>query len=67
MPLIMVGQNLQSRHAEYRADSDYDVNIKAEAEIEAILAHLELQNQLIFSILEQLEPNKKNKDETKQQ
>ncbi|HTL39517.1 MAG TPA: DUF1003 domain-containing protein [Methylomirabilota bacterium] len=64
MPLIMVGQNLQSRHSEYRAEADYEVNIKAEAEIEAILAHLELQNQLIFSILGRLEADKKIKNET---
>lgn len=36
MPLIMVGQNLQSKHAELRAENDYRVNIKAEAEIAAL-------------------------------
>ncbi len=41
MPLIMIGQNLQNRHAELRAESDYDVNVKSEKEIETILAHLE--------------------------
>ncbi len=41
MPLLMIGQNLQSRHAELRAESDYEVNVKAEREIEAILLHLE--------------------------
>src|ERR1700694_2408597 len=28
MPLIMVGQNLQGRHAEARAEGDFDVNTK---------------------------------------
>ena len=37
MPLIMVGQNVQGRHAELRAQSDFEVNIKAEQEIEVIL------------------------------
>lgn len=36
MPLIMVGQNLQSKHAEIRAETDFEVNVKAEKEIEEI-------------------------------
>src|SRR5204863_8007155 len=43
MPLIMVGQNLESRHSEMRAQSDFEVNVKAEKEVEAILLHLEHQ------------------------
>jgi uncharacterized membrane protein len=54
MPLIMVGQNLQGRHAEARAEADFDVNTKAEREIEAILLHLEGQNNLILKILHHL-------------
>ena len=52
MPLIMVGQNLQSRHSEARAESDFEVNVKAEREIEAILLHLESQAAKIERILE---------------
>jgi uncharacterized membrane protein len=33
MPLIMVGQNLQGRHSEIRAENDYEINLKAEREI----------------------------------
>ena len=55
MPLIMIGQNLQSMHADIRAESDFDVNVKAEREIEAILLHLENQNELIVKILEKIE------------
>ncbi len=55
MPLIMIGQNLQGRHAEKRAESDYDVNVRAEKEIEVILLHLEHQNELILKILEKME------------
>ncbi len=51
MPLIMIGQNLQGRHAEKRAESDFDVNVRAEKEIEVILLHLEQQNDLILKIL----------------
>jgi uncharacterized membrane protein len=55
MPLIMVGQNLQSRHAEARAESDYEVNVRAEQEIEAILTHLEAQTTNIEKILAAME------------
>ena len=41
MPLIMIGQNLQSRHAEARAEADYEVNLRSAHEVEVILAHLE--------------------------
>lgn len=55
MPLIMVGQNLQARHSEARAESDFEVNTKAEREIETILVHLENQNDLILEILKKIE------------
>ncbi len=61
MPLIMVGQNLQGRHSELRAEADFDVNTKAEKEIEAILLHLEhqaaeieRQGELIVEILKHI-------------
>jgi uncharacterized membrane protein len=55
MPLIMIGQNLQGRHAEARAETDFEVNIKAEREIETILLHLENQNKIILEILSKIE------------
>ena len=55
MPLIMVGQNLLSLHAEVRSEVDFEINKKAELEIETILFHLESQNKLILQILEKLE------------
>jgi uncharacterized membrane protein len=54
MPLIMVGQNLQGRHSELRAQNDLEVNIKAEKEIEVILQHLEYQNQMIIAMVQKL-------------
>ncbi len=60
MPLIMVGQNLQSKHSEIRADQDFAINKKAEIEVEAILKHLENQNDLILQILNRLD-NPQNK------
>jgi uncharacterized membrane protein len=61
MPLIMVGQNLQGRHAETRAQSDFEVNTKAEHEIETVLMHLEYQNELIMQILMRLETKQNGK------
>jgi uncharacterized membrane protein len=54
MPLIMVGQNLQARHAEMRAEYDLEVNVKAEQEIEVILHHLEYQNTILIHMLEKM-------------
>ena len=58
MPLIMIGQNLQGRHAEKRAESDFDVNVRAEKEVEIILMHLEHQNDLILKILDKMDKSK---------
>lgn len=55
MPLIMIGQNLEGKHAEIRAEADFEVNLKAEREIETILQHLENQNELILKIIQRLE------------
>jgi uncharacterized membrane protein len=46
MPLIMIGHNLQVCHAEPRAESDHEVNVKAERNVDAILPHLERQNDM---------------------
>jgi uncharacterized membrane protein len=54
MPLIMVGQNVQGRHSELRAESDFQINIKAEKEVEIILHHLEYQNAILITMLEKL-------------
>ncbi len=54
MPLIMVGQNIQGKHADARAENDLDLNIKAEEEIEVILHHLEYQNTLLAAMMEKL-------------
>ena len=54
MPLIMVGQNIQGRHSEIRAEHDLEVNVKAEREIEVILEHLEYQNKMLIALVEKL-------------
>ncbi|WP_295650481.1 DUF1003 domain-containing protein [uncultured Mucilaginibacter sp.] len=55
LPLIMIGQNVQSRHADLRAEIDFKINAQAELETETILTHLEYQNTMIIKILEELE------------
>ena len=40
MPLLMVGQNLESKHAELRAEADYQVNQASYAQLQAIEAQL---------------------------
>jgi uncharacterized membrane protein len=55
MPLIMIGQNVQSAEADRRAESDLNINIKAEFEVETILEHLEYQNKIILKILGDIE------------
>lgn len=52
MPLLMIGQNIQGRASEARAQHDLEVNIKAEAEIEMVLRHLERQNTILIAMLE---------------
>lgn len=54
MPLIMVGQNVQGRHSEIRADHDLEVNVKAEKEIEVVLQHLEYQNTILMAMVQKL-------------
>ncbi len=41
LPLLLIGQNLQARYTETRAEADFEVNLRAQEEIGIILAHLE--------------------------
>jgi uncharacterized membrane protein len=50
MPLLLVGQNLQGRHSEARAENDYLVNQKAFADTEKILKQLEAQAEQMLRI-----------------
>ena len=54
MPLLLIGQNLQSKHSEIRAQSDFEINTKAEKEIQKIIKILEYQNNVINEILDKL-------------
>jgi uncharacterized membrane protein len=54
MPLIMIGQNIQGRHAELRAEHDFETDKKAEEEIETILLRLEEQQKLLIELNEKI-------------
>jgi len=51
MPLILIGQNLQSRFADTRAQLDFEVNRIAEKEATANLRHMEHQTNLLLLLL----------------
>jgi len=55
MPLIMVGQNLQGRHAETRAELDFEINQKAEKEVTATLLHLQRNTDLLLQLMQHLD------------
>lgn len=55
LPIIMVGQNIEGRAAEWRAQMDFDVNKKAEHEVEVIIAHLENQNELLMELARKID------------
>jgi uncharacterized membrane protein len=61
LPLIMINQNLQDRHAKLIAEHDYETSVRAEKEIEAVLMHLEQQDKTMLEILRRIEKLEKNK------
>lgn len=61
MPLIMIGQNIQGKHAELRSQYDFATDQKAEKEIETVLLHLENQQRIMMDILKRIEQLEKSK------
>nr|MBI5455938.1 DUF1003 domain-containing protein [Candidatus Levybacteria bacterium] len=55
LPLLMIGQNIQGKHAQLRAEHDFETDKKAEKEIETILIHLENQQNLMLEMLKKIE------------
>ena len=53
LSIIMVGQNLQSRHSELRADADYETNLEAKKDIEVLTKRLDsIEDNKLDKILE---------------
>lgn len=55
LPLVMVGQNLEGKFADQRAQADFDVDQGAALGIEVIIAHLENQNELLLELARKIE------------
>lgn len=55
MPLIMVGQNIQGRHAQIRADEEYKTTMSSYHDIERILTHLDEQDKELLRQTKMLE------------
>lgn len=65
-PMIMMSQNRQAARDRLEAHNDYEINLKAETEVRAILENLEAQNMAIIeihSILEKMQNRKSPDDE----
>ena len=55
MPLIMVGQNIQGKHSEIRAEEEYNTTMTSYKDIEHILAHLDAQDKELLKHTKLLE------------
>ena len=54
-PIIMMSQNRQAAKDRLAAEHDFQVNVKAEEEVKAIMMHLEQQDEMMLDILHRLE------------
>lgn len=63
MPLIMVGQNIQGRHSEIRADEEYNTTVTSYKDIEHILEHLDAQDKELLKQTKLLEELIKDRNE----
>ena len=54
LPLIMIGQNLQSRHAELKEERHFNADMVADKQITKIQTALNEQSKILNSILEKL-------------
>ena len=56
LSIILVGQKLQNRHAELRADADYETNLEVKKDAEKMMKYLEtIEKEKLDKILEILE------------
>lgn len=55
MPLIMVGQNIQGKHAALRAEEEYKTTARSYQDIETILAHLDAQDRELLKQTQMLQ------------
>ncbi len=60
-PIVMMSQNRQAYKDRLSAQHDYEINLKAEKEIEVIMKHLAHQDLLIQEVIKRLEAMPANK------
>ncbi|MEY3602759.1 MAG: hypothetical protein RL169_2003 [Armatimonadota bacterium] len=53
-PIVMMSQNRQAEKDRRQANSDYETNIKAEAEIRVIMEHLTYQDKMIRELVNEV-------------
>lgn len=53
-PIVMMSQNRQAEKDRRQANSDYETNIRAEAEIRVIMEHLKYQDKIIHELVSEL-------------
>jgi uncharacterized membrane protein len=53
-PIVMMSQNRQDEKDRRQANSDYETNIRAEAEIRVIMEHLKYQDKIIHELVSEL-------------
>lgn len=53
-PIVMMSQNRQAEKDRRQANSDYETNVKAEAEIRVIMEHLKYQDKLIRTLVSEV-------------
>lgn len=58
LPLLLIGQNLQKKYSDMRAEQDFEINRKSEREIETVIEHLENQNEILEKVLDKLSKGK---------
>jgi len=58
-PIIMMSQNRQASKDRLDAENDFQINVKAEEEVKAIMHHLEQQDEMMIDILHHLETQHK--------
>lgn len=62
-PMIMMSQNRQAARDRIEAHNDYEINLKAEIEIQAIMETLDAQNIAIAELHAMLEDLRNNNNE----
>jgi len=50
-PIVMMSQNRQAEKDRRQSNSDYETNVKAEAEIRVIMEHLKYQDKMIHELV----------------